>query len=363
MKDIGHDISIAKANSVETEHKRWRLIVCGRKFRNGYFVLFLLAILAPGGPAARIAEKSKPQNSLLGGIVLSPSDKEGLKEVLRLKAEMGDHVWPGLDRLPIPLILYNDQYEFLIGGANPPVNWEVVKGDDFLGKPYYRRAAENPQAFAVSLGTRWAASQSTLERMNRKIPLKLSPEIHVMLILHEVFHAFQATLASERFAKARAVYAWESRYPSKDAEFAAAWKSEGELLAEALEAKEDGMASSLVQKFLSIRDTRRRRANLDPALISFEQELEWLERLAKYVEIQFYELAASRSAEDDFARYRRPIPFWQWDFLRLKKNLGAQEGDLRFYLSGMAQARLLDRLSPGWKAKALEAGVFLEDMF
>ena len=39
-----------------------------------------------------------------------------------------------------------------------------------------------------------------------------------------------------------------------------------------------------------------------------------------------------------------------------------QTGEVSFYMTGMAQAYLLDRLSPGWKAKALAEGVFLETL-
>jgi hypothetical protein len=54
--------------------------------------------------------------------------------------------------------------------------------------------------------------------------------------------------------------------------------------------------------------------------------------------------------------------FIQADYARLGTGLGYQSGDLRFYLSGMAQARLLDRLSPGWKDKVLPGPSTLEDL-
>jgi hypothetical protein len=38
------------------------------------------------------------------------------------------------------------------------------------------------------------------------------------------------------------------------------------------------------------------------------------------------------------------------------------EGDGRFYYSGMAQAYLLDRLSPGWKQSAFQPGVYLDEL-
>ena len=49
------------------------------------------------------------------------------------------------------------------------------------------------------------------------------------------------------------------------------------------------------------------------------------------------------------------------DISRLETQLGRQKGDLRFYLSGSAQARLLDRLSPGWKGEFVLAELYLED--
>jgi hypothetical protein len=42
------------------------------------------------------------------------------------------------------------------------------------------------------------------------------------------------------------------------------------------------------------------------------------------------------------------------------KRMAGDDGDGRFYYSGMAQAVLLDRLMPGWKARAMQDSVFLE---
>lgn len=292
---------------------------------------------------------------------LSPSDKAELAEILRLKTELGDQVWPGLSRLDIPIILFNERFEFLVGEANPASPWVVVRTDNFLGRPYFRRPAENPQAFAVAVGTRWAGSIGTLELMNSQIPFRLSREFHVVLALHEVFHAFQATLAPQRFARAMGVYKSEEKYPYKDPQFSTAWNGEGEALAEALVTAEEAAISGLVKRFLDVRGARRSQVRLDAELISYECELEWLEGLAKYAEVQFYKLAASRASEAAYAIYRSGHPFWPADLARLRRNLGGQEGDLRFYLSGAAQAILLDRLLPGWKAKAFGDKLNLED--
>ncbi|OGD22157.1 MAG: hypothetical protein A2W03_09705 [Candidatus Aminicenantes bacterium RBG_16_63_16] len=306
---------------------------------------------------------SSGQNSKVDSVRLNAADKEELAEALRLKAEIGDEVWPGLGPAEIPIILYDENSEFLVGEANAPPPWQTVNDDDFIGMRYFRRAAAKPQSFAVALGARWAGSLGSFGYMSSRIPLKLGRDFHIVLILHEVFHAFQATRAPQHFRRALGVYKSENRYPFKNADFAAAWNSEGKALAGAIQAAEADLVSSRARKFLDIRDARRARAAIDAELLSFERELEWLEGLAKYVEVRFYELAAARAPEPADAKLQAEgWPFFPGDLARLRANLGQQRGDLRFYLSGMAQARLLDRLSPGWKSRALEEGLYLEDM-
>jgi len=44
------------------------------------------------------------------------------------------------------------------------------------------------------------------------------------------------------------------------------------------------------------------------------------------------------------------------------RRMANDEGDGRFYYSGMAQAFLLDRLRPDWKSKAFDEDIWLEDL-
>jgi len=327
----------------------------------GSLILILTAVsfcrLPPEQTASADGVQTAPRD--LG--VLTLADKAELAEILRLKTELGDQVWSSLSLIDLPVVLYNERYEFLVGEADPTPPWEAVRTDNFLGRPYFRRPAENPQSFAVAVGTRWAGSIGTLELMNNQIPFRLSREFHVVLALHEVFHAFQATLAPQRFARAMSVYKSEEKYPYQNPQFSSAWNSEGGALFEALTATGEAAISGLVKRFLDVRGARRSQVMLDPELISYERELEWVEGLAKYAEVQFYKLAAARASEAAYADYRSGHPLWPADMARLRRNLGGQGGDLRFYLSGVAQAMLLDRLLPGWKAKALEEKSNLED--
>jgi len=333
-----------------------------RSLRAGWALLLALAAQGPGTALGQVQVPARPQNPVESLSVLSAADMAEVAAALRLKKDKGDQAWPGFGSAVIPVILYNEGYEFLLGEANPPDGWTAVETGEFEGRPYFRRAAGKPQAFAVRAGIRWAGSIGTLEMMSRKGPLKLSPDFYIAAVLHEMFHAFQAGSAPERFDRALAAYKEEGRYPFKDKEFAEAWKDEGAALAGALKAADDPEAVRRAQEFLTIRDARRVRAGLGPELLGYERELEWLEGLAKYAEVYFEELIISPG---DGASGRRPRPGFfplTWDFARLANNLGGQEGDLRFYMSGMAQARLLDRFSPGWKEKSGVGRASLEDL-
>ncbi len=44
------------------------------------------------------------------------------------------------------------------------------------------------------------------------------------------------------------------------------------------------------------------------------------------------------------------------------RRMAGDEGDGRFYYSGMAQAVLLDRFAPGWQAQVFADGVWLDDL-
>jgi hypothetical protein len=318
-------------------------------------ILTLIPVQAPPAYSTGILGQAGPPDSL------SPEDKEELREAIRLRESCGAQVWPGLERAEIPIILYDESSEFLVGLASPGSAWIAVGGDDFGGHPYFRRPASKPQSFAVRVDGAWAASMSTIGLMNRRGPMKFTPGFHLALLLHEMFHAFQAIQAPERFGRALKVYASEAAYPYEESDLIAAWNKEGALLAAALNAPDEAGARRSARDFLEARRLRRIRFSLEPDLLAFERELEWLEGLGKYAEDRFPELAATRPGEPANASLVPANPFRRMDAARLETQTGRQKGDLRFYLTGSAQARLLDRLDPGWKKKFALAEFFLED--
>ncbi len=338
---------------------------------------------------------------------LSELDKARLAEALHLRASLGDQVWPGWGAASIPSIVYNEAYAFLVGLPDPDDGWltvprrrqeggpwERVPGDDFLGQPYYRQplpaAGPTPQNFTVLVGDAWASSFMTrgwmLASLNRQVRDDFSPlfphwlftrqavggsDGYIAGLLHEAFHAHAGSVVPQRLAAAEnAVRRSEPAYPWEDETLRADWQAELDLLRQALRAQSDAEAAELARQFVQQRATRRQAGGLSPSLVEYERWREWAEGLAKYAELAIwqagyetpaYQPIASIEADSDFEGYAGFPRRWQNELNTLTRRAG-DRGDGRFYYTGMAQAFLLDRLAPGWKTRAFEDGVWLDDL-
>ena len=320
---------------------------------------------------------------------IEPLDKSRLAEALYLKSELGDTVWPGYTALDAPVIIWNKDYEFLFGMSNPPEGWDEVPGDDFEGEPYFRRAADDPQNFAVLVGDQWASSiftkylldEALISGISNLLPpmikdifpyrIFIQPsEVQISGVQHEYFHVMQAEFDPVKFADAEAVYEFGDQYWAIDAEMHSAWGAEIDLLIKAVEATSEGDAAELARQFLAQRDQRRRDFDLGSDLITYEVRFEWLEGTAKFVELRSWQEAQSdhgyvslpeMETDPDFKHYETFESHWNQE-MRQTRQQANREGDVRFYYTGMLQACLLDRLVPNWKERITEDGVYLEDL-
>ena len=146
--------------------------------------------------------------------------------------------------------------------------------------------------------------------------------------------------------------------------------AEIEVLIKAAESSSEGDAIELVRQFLTQRDQRRQDFSLSTDLIAYEVSIEWLEGTAKYVELRSWEEAGRNpgyssliemAADPDFKDYEDFDSQWSQAIRQTRRQAG-EEGDVRFYYTGMLQAFLLDRLMPDWKERIMEDGVFLDDL-
>jgi hypothetical protein len=351
-----------------------------------YAVLGLTLLCLAGAGISALSNRFLPQEPADTGR-LNDLDKARLAESIHLRQGLGNTVWPGLGQMDIPLVIWNHEYSFLVGFAQTPKGWEEVIGDDFQGKSYHRQKSNNPQNFAVPVGEAWAASIATKSETDAflmKVFRDLLPplledifpyrlvvqpsEVQISAVAHEAFHVFQQRLVPEHLAAAEQVHKLGERYWLADQTMGDDWRKEIDLLYQAVEAKSDDEAARLAGAFLDQRQARRARAALSPELVDYERQLEWEEGLAKYVELAIwragFEDAGYRpvlSGDPDFKDYQKFPGRLKQELSQMKRQAG-QEGETRFYYTGMAQALLLDRLNPNWKVRAFDPGLWVEEI-
>ncbi len=332
---------------------------------------------------------------------LTPIEQTRMAEVSHLQQTLGNEIWPGWGGHEAPILIYNEKYAFLIGVNDPSPGWirvpyKTLEGSDWEKVPgnfsYHRQplpeTGETPQAFIVEVGEHFVASMTTkdwtqiqlMSLIKSDLPNFLKPimpyslfinqfnsDWHVAGILHESFHAFQASQSFDRLKSAENATAFYREYPWNKFEFREAWLQERQLLAKALVEEDSTEIKMILQEWLSVRIERR--TFLDSSLIHYEKEREWLEGLAKYVELQSWILASDKLKYTPLADMKNDpdFDFYQHANEQRKQEIRQLQSDLQFsetifYYSGWAQAEILDRLYPNWKAKAFEPGVYLDEL-
>lgn len=362
---------------------------------------FLILLVA----ASALSNLGLPQHSTTLDH-LNDLEKARLSETRHLRLSLGDSTWPGWSGADIPLIVYNEQYAFLLGYPNPPVGWmkvpsmearggpwELVPGDTFDGQPYYRTPIldpqKTPQGFTVKVGDKWVATFMTREYsqvefyrefrqtlppfLSRLVPVRLvwallmgKTDSYIAALEHESFHAYEGIQADDRLNASEEMYAVMESYPF-DA-MAGPWRQEMNVLVQAAQAGTDAEARDLVRQFLQLRVARRKGLTTDQ--VELERLREWEEGLAKYVELEISRQAETNNSylpvdamaqDKSFKHYAGQQQFWSSQLKEAAKTQG-RSGDSRFYYSGNALAVVLDRLMPGWKTRALPGGEFLDEL-
>lgn len=346
---------------------------------------------------------------------LADVDIARVLEAQHLRQELGDQVFPGFGTVEIPALLFNEENAFLMGVVDPHPGWvkvpqELERGGAWQAMPpleaypheiYYRTGydrddpKQEPDAFTVRVGDTYVASMPSadwfrvglMSQFRKDLPGFLKPvfpyslvasiffpnsDTYLSMIQHESFHAFQAVWAQPRFVQAE----WDGihlsdPYPWDNQAGIDAWQQELDLLQAALKS-EDKDIRQLAQQFLDHRDVRRRTMKLSADLIRYENQREWVEGMARYAELETWRLAATdeqyyQPVEDmhndrKFKEYQTFNNRWSRELDQISR-MAENEGDGRFYYSGMAQAYLLDQLHPSWKLTlAADPTLNLEDL-
>jgi len=340
--------------------------------------------------------------------ILSLDDKARILEIDHLRRSLGNDVFPGWGEVDLPMLFYNESFAFLVGYSDPPngwqrmpgaplneADWKIVPQDLIGGEPYYRTSiSEDEQlpAFSVLIDDQWVSSIAAKEWMeisltneirtslpdglNQMIPYGLITPLfvrgsdgYIALVLHETMHGYQGLRSPAKFVEAEnSVSKFETAYPWDDPQIIDAWQQELDTLKDALSERNYQAKVSLVRQFLEIRENRRNSISAD--LVEYERRREWLEGIAKYSEIAIWRAGSQHKEYEpvneivnvlDFSAYQKFDRFWKQELDQISR-MASDEGDGRFYYSGMAQAFLLDELDPGWKNRLWETGIWLETL-
>jgi hypothetical protein len=342
--------------------------------------------------------------------ILSEKEKACIAETMNLLHVMGNEVWPGWGEVHIPIIVYNEEFAFLVGYPNPPAGWkkmpaetfrggewEPVPDDHFFGSVYYRQPLPDPDVhpenFTVKVGEQWVATMQTREYagvafykgfkeelpplLNAVFPYKIfwsllmgRAENYIGGLTHEAFHAFQGSVTPLRFAQAESASGLSGEYPWHQPENATGWEEETNLLMKAYHTSNMDSMHHLISLFVEKREERRKKSQLPEPMIQYEKNREWLEGLAKYAELKSgllagesnsYQPVETAGSIGGFKSYTTRKNHVNQQVAEVKR-AAKREGETRFYYGGMLQAMMLDRLMPHWKNEVFSENIYLDDL-
>jgi len=286
---------------------------------------------------------------------LSESEKEAVREVYEYLNENGESIFKGFDGRNIDLIVYNKKYEFLFSSKKEENGWEFIEYDESVSRNILRKEAENSEAFAVKVGDRWVGSFGTFATYNKGIidiiPILFPPQIFFVdkeyyrgLFIHEMAHAFQGIIDYKRVDTDEHLHDICAKYYG-NSQFQELFKLEGHYLEAAINADSDKDIITNAKLFLETRQERRIKCGMSEEEISNEIEFEWLEGLGRYAE--YY---ASQGSSKMIVK----------NLLTIEKKVTTDHDD-RYYVAGMAQAMVLDKISDDWQKKVFQEGSTLEE--
>lgn len=370
-----------------------------------WFFIFLIGLLLISG----LYNLTLPDSSLVTK-KLTTSQKAYLAEYMHLQNQLTKDVWPGFGDVQIPVIVYNEEYAFLIGLEEPEAGWhkmpsmehrggpwEKVSNDRFLDMYYYRQPLpdknKTPENFTAKVGDKWVSTMQTREYaevafysgfrnklppvINWVFPYKIfwnlimgNADTYVSGLIHEAFHAYQGISTYDKFKQAESIARLSSEYPWESPKNKMGWSQEADLLLLAYNSESYASLNQYISKFLKHREQRRVSANISPQLIEYERKREWLEGLAKYVELKTGIIASESTQYESFPQIKELSDFkhYQNSTNYLKQQIdevsraASRSGESRFYYLGMLQAMLLDRIAPEWEKKIFKENIYLEDL-
>ncbi len=286
-----------------------------------------------------------------------PEDRAAVEAAMARIDGIGALAWPGWTAAP-PVLLRSGDADCLLGHPAPPAEFVVVgPGAARLDG----HVLPVPAATAFEVGGVWSVAVPARAELQAFVDehlglgvVVLDAALYTRTLLHEAFHAFQMTTMGGPAGVPEFGRAASLADVASHAGFDAAQTAQGEALFEALMAPTAGEAVAAVERFLRSRDDWRSAAPEGAAAL--ELQLEWLEGTARYVDV----LLALIPAPEPLGRSGEA---WSQLLAQVREPSSVASGARdRYAALGAAQAFVLDRLHPGWRARAIPGGASLESL-
>ena len=265
-----------------------------------------------------------------------PSDVLARMEVVRqTAARFGQEIWPGWNPGATPFGVYRSGDFIAIAGAKQlPAPFTMYAAGTESSEPIFVAPTSAFPGLQLANTTAKIGDLQIALVSADDLMARATTEEAAAFGMHELFHAYQRKIAPDKQGNIL-VMLW-GEYPEFSARNRVMLQMEGEALCDAISAPTPEETMRHVADFLGYRAERRK--ELAPELIRYESGEESSEGLASYIEYKLLETAFPQRAD---LRTKR------LDALSYVYKLPNDRE--RFYVLGMAEAIVLDKVRPGWK--------------
>ena len=291
-----------------------------------------------------------------------PSDTVArLDSMVRLIPRLAlGRIWPGFSpqATPVAFVLPTRGTVLLNWTGPAPEGYTPIAG---IANAAWR---EQRDLGAASTGTALGGRQ-----VAQVVVSTLDPSVVIPTVVHEAFHVFQGASVKpgRRFGRQENAF-YVSSYPVFDAENEMLFAREGELLLKALRTPSMQEKREFARQFVAVRRARHRR--LDDSFSQLDRASEMNEGLAQYAHVRALQIMLRHPAVPAAWRAQMPKRLAEEEakLADLTTNV-TQSFRLRYYSTGLAQARLLDafwesrdwRADVGWKHELMSRNETLQD--
>jgi hypothetical protein len=300
---------------------------------------------------------------------LPAADATRINEFYRLAPQIDDKVWPGWSKTPAPLLLVTQDTEYLAHFPAPPKDFAKV-AEDIYARP--RQFAVNLQATFPAFGF---PPVIVIGEPANTASKTSTPWL--IVVMHEHFHQLQ--WAQPGYMNAinglgldhgdkTGMWMLNYPFPYDEPEIAASFSHLRDTLLAALAEVEQEKFTPLAKAYL-----KERKAFFgqflpdDRKYLSFQL---WQEGVARYAQIKAAEAAADYQPTEAFAALPDYTPFSAYALTARARTLDelkhidiTQVQREVVYSFGGAEALLLDRISPNWKAEYFQHLLTTEPLF